>query len=196
MVELIEFSYKNLPSPLLFDTLSALTKKSTSASSVLSSKIPFVVMIVRVLRRIVPDKANLLETYLRAAGILSGFHSTKFIENCVVRSNEELEFFLTEKNNIIITASLKNEIVGIICMEPAKEAGMAYLHTLHVNPGNRRSGLGTSLCEKAIQTAKDRRYLGVSAIALAESLDLFIRLGFKWKILNKVNHTFYLSRLF
>lgn len=194
MIEFIVLSKHNMSSPSFFDKFSELTRKSTSASSVLNSKIPLMVTLVRTIRRIAPDKCVLFEEYLRKIGLISGYHTSKFIDNNVIRSREEFETFLTKENRMMFVALSEDKIVGILCMEPAKETGMAYLHTLHVDPSYRRSGIATSLCAKALDIAKDRKYTGALAVVLKESLGLFTRLGFKGNVLNKGNYTYFLSR--
>jgi N-acetylglutamate synthase-like GNAT family acetyltransferase len=193
MVEVVTFSKQNRPSPQLFMKFASLTRESTSASSVLNSRFPLIVTFVLMMRRITPDKSILLENRLRKIGALSGYYSRKFIENNVVRSSVKFKNFLSVENHTIFVAFCEDKVIGILCMEPAEETGMAYLHTLHVDPGNRRSGIATSLCSKALNLAKDEGYEGVMSIALVESLGLFIRLGFKEAVKHTKN-TFFLNR--
>lgn len=81
-------------------------------------------------------------------------------------------------------------------MEPAQEKGMVYLHTLHVDPGYRRYGIATSLCTKAIDNAKEEKYIGVLTVALKESRALFARLGFNETVLNKNNYMYFMKMYF
>jgi len=185
-----------MPSSALFCKFSELTKKSTSTSLVLNSKIPLLIILVRTIRKVAPNKCSSLENRLREDGLISGYHTRKFIDDNVIRSRQFFENFLIKQDHNIFIALSENMVVGILCMEPAKEAGMVYLHSLHVDPGYRRLGIATSLCEKAFDIAKGKKHTGAIVIALKESLGLFTRLGFKGQALNQISYTYRLSLSF
>ena len=196
MVEIIMHSCQNMPSSALFSKFSELTKKSTSTSLVLTSKVPLLVILVRTIRKVAPNKCFSFENRLREIGIISGYYTRKFIDDNVIRSCQYFENFLIKQNNNVFVALSGNMVVGILCMEPAKEAGMVYLHSLHVDPGYRRLGIATSLCEKAFDIAKCKKYTGAIVITLKKSLGLFTRLGFKGHVINQISYKYRLSLFF
>ncbi len=193
-MEVNVYSKENMPKSQLLKELSEFTINSSNASSVLKSKIPLIVPLILVLRRVAYKQCVALEEYLRKIGLLQGYHSKDFVNSAVVRSQSSFENFFTKEKHYIFAVLDGDKVIGISCMEPARESGMAYFHTTHVDPGYRRHGLGSSLALRMINKVKEENYKGVLAIGLVESQVSMKRLGFIKQKLDKRNRT-YLMKL-
>lgn len=103
-----------------------------------------------------------------------------FQENGIRMSVSELEESFSEKNNIILKASLSdNTIVGTVSL--TKKEDELYLGTFAVSGNHQGLGIGKKLIQKAIEFAKDldKSFITITVISnRAELISWYERLGF------------------